>query len=274
MANKTVTKEATNQVPALAQLTVVEHQEFNNIISTATVKSAELERIISNLFGSAFDDFAGSKIILNPAVQNDLKVKLYFKPVMNKSEDGSYAVKVRGEGVAKPSKKGNLTELVNTINMLATSKQFELSDIAQELLAEFLIISDAKIVDRYDANLGKVVKVRLPKNWNAYTEEVVDPIDNTRYSNPYFAVTLDLLLVVAKLYGKKDEKELKELADKGAIPRDRYQYAVNLTKILNPTSGDYILEIRRIDLKELNKLTQSVGYGSIPGRIPMTRPER
>lgn len=272
MAKTTETK-ATTQVPALVQLTVKDHAKFDNVISTATVTSASFEKQISNLFGSVFEDFEGCKIVSTPAAQGPLKVKLYFKPVMNKTDGGLYAVKVRGEGVTKPSK-GNkplLSDMVNTINMLATSKQFELEDTAKELLAEYLMISDAKIVDRYNADLDKVVKVRLPKNWNQYTEEIVDPVGNTRYTNPYLVVTLDLLPIVAKLYGKKEEEEVKEFAAKGAIPKDRYQYSVSIVKVLNPTVGSYILEIRRIDTRALNELAQSIGYGTVSGNIVMTR---
>lgn len=272
MAKTTIKETQTTQVPPLMQLTVKEHEEFNNVIATSTVTSANLEKKISNLFGSVFEDFEGCKIVTNPAIQGNLKVKLYFKPVMNKTEGGLYAVKVRGEGTAKPTKgKPMLYDVVNTVNMLATSKQFELEDTAKELLAEYLIISDAKIVDRYSAELDKVVKVRLPKNWNVYVEEIVDPVGNTRYTNPYLAVTLDLLPIVAKLYGKKDESEIKEFATKGTTPKDRYQYAVNIVKVLNPTVGSYILEIRRIDSRSLNELAQSIGYGTVSGNIVMTR---
>lgn len=272
MAKTSIKETTTQNVPELVQLTVKEPAKFNNIIATDTETSTKLEKKISNLFAAVFEDYEGCKIISNPAIQGNLKVKLYFKPVMNKSEGGLYAVKVRGEGVAtKTTKKPMLYEVVNTVNMLATSKQFELEDTAKELLSEFLIISDAKIVDRYSADLDKVVKVRLPKNWNAYVEEIVDPIQNTRFTNPYLAVTLDLLPIIAKIYGKKDEEEIKDFASKGAIPKDRYQYSVNIVKVLNATVGSYILEIRRIDTRALNELGQSIGYGTVSGNIVMTR---
>ena len=156
--------------------------------------------------------------------------------------------------------------------MLATSKQFELEDTAKELLAEFLIISNAKVVDRYDEEKDRIVKVRLPQNWNAFTEEITDTtIPNSRFVNPYLVVTLDLLPIIAKLYGKKDENEVKEFATRGAIPKDRYQYSVSIVKVLNPVMKSFILEIRRIDTKALNELGQSIGYGVMTGNIVMTR---
>lgn len=263
-------------VPKLTQVLVEKPLEFNNVISTSTITSAELEKHIADLFGAMFADFEGCKImpLQTPGQPESLKCKLYFKPVMAKVDDTLYAVKVRGEEVKKQPYKGrglDLSEVVNSINMLATSKQFELEDIAKEALAEFLVIADAKVVDRLNEDLGKVVKVRLPKNWNMYTEEIVDTINNTRFQNPYLVVTLDLLPIVAKLYGKKDYEEEAESRVKGYIPRDRYQYSVTVVKVINPTMRSYILEIRRIDIKELNKLAQSIGYGMVSGSIVMTR---
>lgn len=253
-------------VQKLVQVMLEEHESFNNVISTSTVTSTSLEKTISELFGSTFADYEGCKIM---PVGETLKCKLYFKPVPTKG-DGLYAVKVRGEDVAF-KKRSSLIDVVNTVNMLSTSKQFELEDIAKEILAEFLIIPDAVVVDRFSEELGKTVKVRLPKNWNVYTEEITDVINGTRFQNPYLVVTLDLIPIVAKLYGKKDPDEVDEYASRGAIPRDRYQYAVNVVKVLNPTMLQYILEIRRIDIKEMNRLSQSIGYGMVQGSIVMTR---
>lgn len=263
----------TNNVPKLVQVTLEEHESFNNVISTSTVTTTSLEKKISELFGSMFLDFEGCKIIpVGVQGQETLKCKLYFKPSVNKTEDGLYAVKVRGEAIKERNKAFNVVDMVSTVNMLYNSKQFDLEDIAKEMLAEFLIIPNSHVVvDRFNEKLNKVVKVRLPKNWNNYTEEVADTVNGTRFQNPYLAVTLDLIPIVAKMYGKKDEREVKELAARGIIPRDRYQYAVNIVKALNPNVHSYILEIRRIDVKEMDKLSQSIGYGMISGNIVMTR---
>lgn len=263
----------TTNVPKLAQIELGEELKFNNIISTATVTSSELEKQISELFGSTFVDFEGCKILpVQQAGQPEsLKCKLYFKPVTVKGE-GVYAVKVRGEESIKG--KGRVTDLatvINTINMYSNSKQFELEDFAKELLAEFLIIQDAKTVNRFNEDLGREVLVRLPKNWNAYTEEVSDVTANPRFQNPYLAVTLDLLPIVAKLYGKKDPEEVKAFSIKRTLPKDRYQYSVSIVKVLNAMVRSYILEIRRIDTKELNVLANSIGYGNVSGNILMTR---
>lgn len=262
------------RVPKLVQLKVKSTKEFDNIISTSTRTSSDLEKDIADLFGAVFQDFEGCKImpLQIPGQPDSLKCKLYFKPVMTKVE-GVYAVKTRGEDIVKPNKGRclDLSEVVNTINMLSNSKQFELEDIAKEILSEFLIIADAKIVDRYSTELDKVVKVRLPKNWAAYTEEIVDTVTNTRFQNPYLAVTLDLLPIVEKLYGKKDPEEQKMLKERNQIAKDRYQYSVNIVKVINPKMLSYILEIRRMDKVELNRLAQSIGFGMVSGNIVMTK---
>ena len=264
----------TTNVQELAQITIGETHTFNNVISTSTLTSESLEGKISELFGSTFDDFEGCKIIQvgAPGQPDSLKCKLYFKPCINKGDDGVYAVKVRGEQIQQ-KRQSSLADMVNTVNMLAKSKQFELEDLAKELLAEFLIIHDAKFVDRYSPELDKVVKVRVPKNWNQYTEEVTDVIANTRFQNPYLVVTLDLVPIVAKMYGRKDPDEVASLNGRG-IPKDRYQYSVNIVKTLNPNLRQYILEIRRIDIKEMNILSQSIGLGIQTGNIVMTRVHR
>lgn len=263
-----------NTVKNLSQIKVDEHCKFNNVISTCTLTSEVLEEKISDLFVGVFDDFEGCKIVPvgNPGQPEALKCEVYFKPNFNKGDEGVYAVKVRGEHIQQ-KKQSTLADMVRDVNFLSMSKQFELEDIAKELLAEFLIIYDAKVVDRYSPELGKEVKVRLPKNWGNYIKEVTDVIAHTKFQHPYLVVTLDLVPLVAKLYGKKDSEEVKELAGRG-IPKDRYQYAVNIVKTLNPSIRQYILEIRRIDIREINALSQSIGYGMVTGNIVMTRPGR
>lgn len=258
-------------VPKLAQIVLDENELFNNVISTATVTSTTLEKKIAELF-ALFEDFEGCKITpMTVQGGETLKCALYFKPCFTKG-DGLYAVKVKGESLApNQGKKSSLVELVNTVNMLAVSKQFDLEDMAKEILAEFIIMADANVVERYNEDLGKVVKVRLPKNWGAHTAEITDTVNGTRFQTPYLVVNLDLLPIIAKLFGKKDPEEVKALASKGIIPKDRYQYAVNVVKVLNPTMKQFILEIRRIDNKELEKLSQSIGYGMTSGNIVMTR---
>lgn len=267
------TEVKNTNVPKLVQLTV-EPEQFNNVIETSTLTSSALEKKVAELFGSVFADFEGCKIVPtgNPGQPDTLKCKLYFKPSMAKTEDGLYAVKVRGENIAnKRPKDFSLSDMVNTVNMLSKSKQFELEDIAKEMLAGFLIVPDAKIVDRYNEDLDKVVKVRLPKDWNVYTEEVTDVVGNTRFQNPYLVVNLDLVLIVALMYGKKDIAEIKELAKYGKTPKDRYQYQVNIVKVLNLQTKSFILEIRRIDMNAMNELANSIGYGMMSGSIVMTR---
>lgn len=254
-------------VPKLIQVKLDKFEEFNSIITTSTERSNALETKISEFFGSTFVDFEGCKIM---PIGDSLKCKLYFKPTPNKGE-GIYAVKVKGEDIANRGRNFKLADVVNTVNKLARSKQFELEDMAKEILAEYLMISDAHIVERYNEETDKIVKVRLPKNWDPYTEEITDVNGINRFQNPYFAVVLDLVPIVAKLYGKKDQTELDRFAGTGALPKDRYQYAVNVVKVLNPTMLQYILEIRRIDIKEMDRLSQSIGYGMVQGNIIMTR---
>ena len=269
MANQ----QNTNKVPELLQLTVEKHSTFNDVISTATLSSSTLEKEISELFGATFDDYEGCKITpVGPPNQQVLKCRLYFKPAFTKSQDGFYAVKVRGENINNQKRKGSsLAELVSTVNQLAVSKRFDLEEDAKELLAEFLMISDARIVERFNVDLGKVVNVRLPKNWNQYTEEITDAMTGTRFQTPYFVVNLDLLPIVSKMYGKKDAAEVAKYASRGIIPKDRFQYAVNIVKVLNPTMKQFILEIRRIDIKQMESISQSIGYGMVTGNIIMTR---
>lgn len=262
-----------NQPKKFLQLTPIDHVEFNNVIETYTLTSASLERKIAEFF-DVFNDFEGCKIMpVNGAP--GLKCKLYFKPCPQKTEDGLYAVKVRGEANNNGTvKQGQVTifDMVNTVNMLARSKQFELESDAQEFLAEFLVIQDAKFVDRYNEDLGKTVKVRLPKNWNNYTEEISDVVGNTRFQTPYLVVVLDLQLIVAKLFGKKDPVEEKEFAKRNAIPKDKYEYALNIAKVINPQVYSYILEIRRINKPKLQELANEIGYGyNTGGNIIMTR---
>ena len=259
----------TKTLPELTQVIIKEHQEFNDVIATATLTSYQLEEKIAELFASTFVDFEGCKIM---PIGDQLKCKLYFKPDFNKGE-GLYAVKVKGENIAPNKKRVNFAEFVNTVNMMSSAKQFELEPIAKDILAEFLVLrpTDVKVEARMNTELGKEVNIRLPKNWNAYTEEINDVVAGTRFQTPYLAVSLDLIPIVAKMYGKKDPDEVEALAGRGIIPRDRYQYAVNIVKVLDANMNKFILEIRRIDIKVMNDLSQSIGFGMVTGNIVMTR---
>lgn len=264
----------TKQLPKkLVQLTLPEVLPFNNVISTLTITSVELERTISDLFGSVFEDFEGSKIFdarLNG--KETLKCTLYFKPCTNKG-DGIYALKVRGENNPAQNNPYSLSEMVKTINMNAKSKLFELEDIAKEILSEFIFVQDVKVEKRYNEEIDRVVDIRLPKNWNVFVSEVSDtPVPNNKlYTNQYLGVTVDLLPIIWKLFGRKDPEEVKELAKRNIIPKNRYDYQVNIVKLINPTMKSYVLEIRKIDINELNKLASSIGYGNVTGNIIMTR---
>lgn len=270
MAEQTKLTQQIKDIPELVQVDVPEVLPFNEIISTLTLTSSSLEKMISEFFGGIFNDFEGSKIMDGQA---GLKCKLYFKPCMNKG-DGVYAVKVRGEDIVNQKQnRYSLTELVNNVNMMSKSKRYDLEDIAKEILAEFILIGprDSKIVKRIDPKTNKEVGVRLPNNWNLFTEEISDKLGTTNYVNPYLAVTIDLLPIIGKFYGRKDPIEVEEFAAKGMIPKDRYQYAVNIVKILNATTRSYVLEIRKIDIKEMDALSRSIGYGNVSGTIVMTR---
>lgn len=265
-------KNETKKLPQLAQIKVDEKETFNDVISTSTLTSTDLEKKISNFFGSTFVDFEGCKIVSKQINgQEVLKCQAFFKPCPTKG-DGLYAVKVRGENTTSPkSNNFGIRDVVNNINMLSKSKQFELEDLAKELLAEYIIVQNPKIVERYSPELKKPVKVGLPSNWDLYVGEVSDTVGHTRLQNPYLVVTLDLIPIVAKLYGKKDPDEIDALSERGIIPRDRYQYAVNIVKVINAQINSFILEIRRIDIKAIKKLSETIGYGVMPGSIVMTR---
>lgn len=268
MAEQKINTSNQHKVPKLVQLTLPEVEPFNDVISTLTITSSRIEKKIAELFSSIFEDFDGCKIVQN-SINEPLKCKLYFKPCMNKGE-GLYAVKVRGEDIKNKRHVSSFSAMVNTVNMLAVSKQFELEDMAKEILADFVYASDVKFEDRYNEELNKVVKIRMPKNWNPFLEEVSDVIAN-KYQTPYLAVNVDLTLLIAKLYGKKDPDEVKALQGRGMLPKDRYQYSVSIVKILNPSMRSYILEIKRMDIKALEELSQSIGYGAVTGSIVMTR---
>lgn len=266
MANN---KTNNTQAPGLLQVKLTETEEFNNVISTLTTTSSLLEKTIADFFSGVFSDFEGCKIT---KIGDTLKCKLYFKPCPNKT-DGLYAVKVRGEEVINKRNQFGLVDMVNIVNQLSLSKQFELEQEAKEILAEYLIIppSNAILKERYDGDLDKNVKIRLPKSWDPYTEEVTDVVNNSRFQNPLLGVITDLVPIVAKLYGKKDKEEVKAYSSRGIVPKDRYQYSADIVKILDPKYGQFIIEIKRIDIKEMNKLTQIIGYGMVQGNIIMTR---
>ena len=268
-------QQENKQVKSLMTIDVKEHQKFNDVISTATLTSSDLEESVASLVHSVFDDFEGCKIVQDLQSQR-LVCKLYFKLAAQKTEEGLYAVKHRGELNNRVSSGHNtVADMVNSVNAMAITKNastLQLTDDAKELLAEFLLIpnNNAQFVDRYSNELNKAVKVRLPKNWNLYTEEISEPVMGN-FSNAYLVVNVDLTLLVGKLYGKKDEEEVKV---SNTMPKDRYQYAVNIVKVLNVQTKSYILEVRRIDINSMKKLTNRIGYGTIQGGIVMTRATR
>lgn len=256
-------------IKKLVQLQVDEVKEFNNVIATRTVRSKVLEEEIAGLFGSIFADFEGCKIgsAVDPKNPNNkkLKCRLYFKPETNKDEKSLYAIKVNGENII--NKKGNLYDWVETVNSIKNAKTHELEFIAKEILQEFIFDPTARMEDRCDES-GNTVKVRVITNWKPYVSEIDDAVAGG-FLTRYIAVDVDLLPIVAKMHGKKDPKEVKEGAAKGYIPRDKYQYSVTEVRMLSPNES--ILEIRRLDIKEMSNLSKSIGYGMVAGNVVMTR---
>lgn len=257
-------------VPKLVKLEIPETVQFNDIIRVLTVPSVKIEKKITELFSSMFADYEGCKIVQN-SYNDPLKCIIYFRPCMNKG-DGLYAVKLLGENNSNNKNNGRFSTMISAINMANSQKRFDLEDIAKEILAGFIYCQDTKLVERYDEELGKIVKVRLPKNWSPFIQEVDDKVVNTGvYINQYLAVTLDLTLVIGKLLGRKNPKEVNALKERGIIPKNRYQYNVSIAKTLSIGTKSYILEIKRIDIEALNELSQSIGETPIQGTIVMTR---
>lgn len=263
--NTTHSRQGKEKLPELVQFELPELLEFNDVIRTLTLTSSDLEKSISDLVGSLFADFEGSKIF--DAGNGNLKCKLYFKPCPNKVEGNIYAVKLRGENFTRKKNPYSLEDMVRTVNMISKDRKLDLEDIAKEILSEFIYTTDVEEVKRYSRELNRPVTVRLVKNWNPYIEEISDPVvPNNRFVNQYLGVTIDLLPVIWKLYGRKDKKD-----SENNIPENRYQYSVNIVKTINVMAKSYVLEIKRIDKFEVNKLARSIGFGQYTGNIIMTR---
>lgn len=260
-----------NETPKLAQIELPEVLKFNNVISTLTTTSMELEKTISDLFGKSFEDFEGCKLVSTKVNGRDiLKCKLYFRPCHDKKDGGIYAIKTRGESISRHANNPySLRTLVETAES-QKQKQFDIEDFAKELLAEFIYVQDAKIVKRYNEDLKKTVDVRLPKNWSPYISEIRDRMMNT-VQITYVAITIDVLPVIWKLFGRKDPKEVKALAERNMMAKNRYDYNVRVAKTINIMNELYLLEIQKIDKRELEKISNVLGGGPINGSINMTK---
>lgn len=269
---KMAEQKVNRNLPKLVQFTLPEVEPFNDVISTLTTTSSKIETKISEVFSPVFLDFEGCKII-QTGIDQPLKCKLYFRPCINKTEDGIYAVKTRAGLVNNRNKTTSVYDMVNTVNMLSSVKEYDLEDVAKDILSQFVRSSSITMVERYDEELDKNTKIKFLKDWTPFVEEVSDRvIQSSRYQTIYFAVTLDLTLLVSKLYGVKDQEMIKEFKAKGnKLPKNKYQYSASIAKILNPTTCSYIIEVRRIDMEALAELAQSIGYGTFTGSIIMTR---
>lgn len=220
-------------------ITVPVPAEFPNLIEANLITSTELMEKISELFSAAYKDFVGC--FLSPRVNGGgFDLKLYFCAPAVDNNGATYAFELTGATQRQQSKTGLIAGLV-TLEKRSSQRLYSLTQHGREGLEDFLL---------------------LPKNakpdWNKFAQE---EMQNSNINQGVYAtvIGLDVIKVIAAIYGEKKDGQY-------------LQYQLTPIRPVNqngPASSlDWIIQIQRLGMKELDRVSRRVGMVQ-NGGIPM-----
>jgi hypothetical protein len=229
-------------------ISVTQPADFPSLLKGAVITSKELMDKVSELFSAAYKDFMGCYLTPRPNGMG-FDIKLYFAlPVSVDNEGASYAFDL----LSSPSPKKGIFGTLQSIEKRTSQRIYTITQHGREGLEDFLLIAPGRKPD-----------------WKQYLFE------ETQQSNinggVYAVVTnLDINKILAAIYGQKENDEyLQYLLTpiRPLYPNQAYQ-ASPLGMNQAQVSGDWLLSLQRMSMKELNNLSRKVGISQTNG-IPM-----
>lgn len=230
-------KEENNYEPMVLN---VEQQEFDGLLKTKLTTTTDVAKMVNRLFKPVFSDWEGCLILPNNAGGFD--TFLYFKENGIKDENKLTAL----EHVVQ-SNTNNLTmsQRIQNLNLRYKNKTYELSRDAKDILKEFM---------PQEKN-GSV-------KWNNFVVEKTQQEYNG-YSVHVQITGVDIIKIIRKIYGAQ-------------VDGKRTDYTMKVERgigVVNQQGlfANYLVTIMQLDVREVEKIAQSVGMIPLAGNIPMVK---
>lgn len=218
----------------------VEQQEFDGVLKTKLTTTTEVAKMVNKLFKAVFSDWEGCLILPNSAGKFD--TFLYFKENGIKDESRLCAL----EHVVQANTNNlSMSQRIQNLNLRYKNKTYELSRDAKDILKEFM---------PQEKN-GSV-------KWNNYIVEKTQQEYNG-YSVHVQIIGIDIMKIIRKIYGSQ-------------VNGRRTDYAMRVEREIGMRNQqgfctNYLVSIMQLDVKETEKIAQSVGMVPLAGSIPMVR---
>lgn len=230
-------KEENNYEPMVLN---VEQQEFDGLLKTKLTTTTDVAKMVNRLFKPVFSDWEGCLVLPNNAGGFD--TFLYFKE--NGVNDGN---KLKALEHVVQSNTNNLTmsQRIQNLNLRYKNKTYELSRDAKDILKEFM---------PQEKN-GKV-------KWNNFVVEKTQQEYNG-YSVHVQITGVDIMKIIRKIYGAQ-------------VDGKRTDYTMKVERgigVVNQQGlfANYLVTIMQLDVREVEKIAQSVGMIPLAGNIPMVK---
>lgn len=235
--NQNQKKEENNYEPMVLN---VEQQEFDGLLKTKLTTTTDVAKMVNRLFKPVFSDWEGCLILPNNAGGFD--TFLYFKENGVKDPNKLTAL----EHVVQANT-NNLTmsQRIQNLNLRYKNKTYELSRDAKDILKEFM---------PQEKN-GKV-------KWNNFVVEKTQQEYNG-YSVHVQITGVDIMKIIRKIYGAQ-------------VDGKRTDYTMKVERgigVVNQQGffANYLVTIMQLDVREVEKIAQSVGMIPLAGNIPMVK---
>jgi len=213
--------------------------KFDGLIKSKLTTTISLGKMIYDLFKSTFPEYEGC--VIQPNQYGILQVTLYFKD--NGKLTNHKAVKAVAP-VGSSQARNSAYDRIASLNQRFSSKKFELTKDAKDILEEFYWTKGNQKVQ-----------------WNQFVTEIVSQ-DYNGYSVHLKVTGLDITKILRKIYGSK-------------VDGSRVDYAVSIVKPIGMDGTgllqNYLISIQQLDTREVENLAKEVGVIPVQGSIPMIR---
>lgn len=235
--NQNQKKEENNYEPMVLN---VEQQEFDGLLKTKLTTTTDVAKMVNALFKPVFSDWEGCLILPNNAGGFD--TFLYFKENGVKDETKLQAL----EHVVQANTNNlSMSQRIQNLNLRYKNKTYELSRDAKDILKEFM---------PQEKN-GKV-------KWSNFVVEKTQQEYNG-YSVHVQITGVDIMKIIRKIYGAN-------------VDGKRTDYTMKVERgigVVNQQGlfANYLVTIMQLDVREVEKIAQSVGMIPLAGNIPMVK---
>lgn len=239
--NKGGNNQTTNATKEVIELAYKDQEEFIGQSHTKMTTTRELTKVVNALF-RVLPDYEGCNIM--PDQAGNLQCSLFFHLSPGNMERAivqSAESMIANEGASAKYQR---------MSMRSQNRRLYLTDFGKELLFGY-IFKQPNMVDPHKFN------------WNQIT---IEQIDQQAYGQgvPMLRVShINLLKIIPKFYSNPQKRY--------------YQWNIQLVKPANGRYGtggkleNYVINITRLDTKEVENLAAEMGFLATTGSLPIVR---